>query len=100
GRTRLFFGEVRDPSLLDSSALPRTGFLLNAPLLLNTTLPGAAQTTYVSAASAAGTSILNSLGYSGVTQTEQITGPIGQVIIPGFSPVGVDTEHFPQERAN
>jgi hypothetical protein len=100
GRTRLFFGEVRDPSLLESSALPDQGFLLNAPLLLNLTLPGAAHTTYVSASSPQGMATLNSLGYSGVTQTEQITGPLGQVIIPGFSSIGVDTENFPQERAN
>jgi hypothetical protein len=100
GRTRLFFGEVRDPSMLGSSALPGQGFLLNAPLLLNLTLPGAAHTTYVSASSPQGIATLNSLGYSGVTQTEQITGPIGQIIVPGFSSIGVDTENFPQERAN
>jgi hypothetical protein len=100
GRTKLFFGEVRDPSLLESSALPDQGFLLNAPLLLNLTLPGAAHTTYVSASSPQGMATLNSLGYSGVTQTEQITGPLGQVIIPGFSSIGIDTENFPQERAN
>lgn len=100
GRTKLFFGEVRDPSMLESSALPGQGFLLNAPLRLNLTLPGAAHTTYVSASSPQGATTLNSLGYSGVMQTEQITGPLGLVIIPGFSSIGVDTENFPQERAN
>ena len=99
GRTRLIFGEVRDSANLASAVLPNTSFLLNVPLLLNLTLPGGS-TRYVSASSAVGTATLNSLGYSGVTQTEQITGPLGQVVIPGFSPVGVDAESFPQERAN
>ncbi|HYX71626.1 MAG TPA: Plug domain-containing protein [Nitrososphaera sp.] len=104
GRTRLFFGEARDLALLPSSFLPDTRFLLNAPLLLNVTRPnlnGSLNSPrYVSASSSAGTSLLNSLGYSSITQTEQITGPLGQVIIPGFSPIGVDVYNFPQTRAN
>ncbi|MCU1266316.1 MAG: hypothetical protein JWM21_2634 [Acidobacteria bacterium] len=99
GRTRLFFGEVRDSSNLPSQVFPGTHFLLNAPLLLNLTLPGTSAR-YVSASSPVGTATLNSLGYSGITQTEQITGPLGQVVIPGFSSIGVDAENFPQERAN
>jgi hypothetical protein len=104
GRTRLFFGENRDASLLSSSALPEVPFLLNAPLLLNVTKPNADGTlnapSLVSATGAQGAALLGSLGYQGVTQTEQITGPLGQVFIAGFSPVGVDVENFPQERAN
>jgi hypothetical protein len=104
GRTRLSFGERRDATLLPSSALPGTQFLLNAPLLLNVTRPNADGTlnspAFVSAAGAQGSALLASLGYQGVTQTEQITGPLGQVFVAGFSPIGVDTENFPQERAN
>ncbi len=104
GRTRLRFNEVRDPYLIPSSFLSETPFLLNAPLLLNLTAPDPNgmlnPVSYVSAASPAGASVLNSLGYSSVTQTEQITGPLGQVIMAGFSPLGVDASHFPQSRAN
>ena len=102
GRTKLSFGEVRDPFLLPSSSLPDIPFLLNAPLLLNVTLPnpGLPPPAYISAASLAGQSMLNSLGYSSITQSEQITGPLGQIIIPGFSPLGVDVYNFPQSRHN
>jgi hypothetical protein len=104
GRTQLSFQEARDPNLLPSSTLPGTRFLLNAPLLLNTTVPDPSgrpgPTTYVSASSPEGANILRQLGYNSVTQTEQITGPLGQVMIAGFSPVGVDVYNFPQTRAN
>jgi hypothetical protein len=103
GRTHLSFHEARDPSLLPSAALPGTPFLLNAPLMLNTTTPGTTPnvTNYSSAASSSGTMLLrNILGYPSITQTEQITGPLGQVIIAGFSPVGVDAYNFPQTRRN
>jgi hypothetical protein len=104
GRTRLSFDEVRNSIQLPSSILPDTTLLLNAPLLLNVTAPNLNgtlnPTTYVSAASPQGTALLNSFGYSSVTQAEQITGPLGQVIIPGFSQLGVDVLNFPQSRAN
>jgi hypothetical protein len=118
GRTRLSFGERRDASLLASSALPDVPFLLNAPLMLNVTRPiqtvgGTLNTPcplpsggtmnapcFFSATGTQGAALLSSLGYQGVTQTEQITGPLGQVFIAGFSPAGVDVENFPQERAN
>jgi hypothetical protein len=100
GRTRLFFGDRLDPTQLSSGLFPDRAFLLNAPLLLNLTTPGTAETTYVSAASLQGRAALAALGLAGVTTTEEITGPLGQVIIPGFSPVGVDVDNFPQERAN
>ena len=104
GRTRLSFGERLDASMLPSAALPNTPFLLNAPLVLNLTKPNADGSlntpSLISASSPAGSAVLNSLGYSGVTQTEQITGPLGQVFIGGFSPIGVDVENFPQLRSN
>ena len=100
GRTKLEFKERRNASLAESSLFPDTPFLLNAPLLLNVTAPGG-QPAYISAASPAGSALITSLGYpSFVKQTEQITGPLGQVSIPGFSPLGVDVYHFPQSRAN
>jgi hypothetical protein len=104
GRTKLTFREERDPSLPPSTFFPNVPFLLNAPLLINVTAPRPdgtlTQPAYLSASSAAGASLLTSLGYSGVTSAEQIAGPLGQVVIPGFSPVGVDVYHFPQTRAN
>jgi hypothetical protein len=104
GHTRLSFDERRDGLLLNSSALPSTPFLLNAPLLLNVTRPNSNGTlnppSFFSANGASGSALLASLGYQNVTQTEQITGPLGQVFIAGFSPLGVDVENFPQTRSN
>ena len=99
GRTNLSFPEVRDPFLSPSSLFPGTRFLLNAPLLLNVTSPGG-PAGYVSASSPAGQTLLSALGMGGVTQTEQVTGPLGQVSVAGFSPLGVDVYNFPQWRAN
>ncbi|HKQ80078.1 MAG TPA: Plug domain-containing protein [Blastocatellia bacterium] len=100
GRTRLSFRERRDPFLITSS-LASEPFLLNAPLLLNVTSPApGAPTRYISASSATARTLLNSQGIAPVTQTEQLTGPLGQVIIAGFSPIGVDIFNFPQARAN
>ena len=96
GRTRLNFQEMRDRVFQrDSDALPHTDFLLNAPLILNTTLPAIA-----------GTQFLPNTGpvtYSTdptAPRTESALGPIGQVQIAGFSPVGVDVFNFPQQRVN
>jgi hypothetical protein len=104
GHTRLTFDEVRDPFLSPSFFFPGEKFLLNAPLLLNVTAPRGdgtlRQPAYLSASGAQGAALLDLLGYPGVTHAEQITGPLGQVIIPGFSPLGVDAYHFPQSRAN
>jgi hypothetical protein len=104
GRTRLSFGEVRDPFLSPSSFFPDTPFLLNAPLLLNVTAPNQDgtlnRTSYVSASNPQGAAILGSLGYPHITSAEQIAGALGQVVIPGFSPLGVDVNYFPQSRAN
>ena len=63
-------------------------------------MPGAGAPQYISASSSGGKALLNSLGYGNVTGSEQITGPLGQVNIAGFSPVGVDVFNFPQNRAN
>ena len=104
GNTKLSFAERRDGSMLPSTALPGTPFLLNAPLVLNVTKPNADGSlnapSFVSAAGPAGSALLASLGYQGATQTEQITGPLGQVLVAGFSPIGVDVENFPQTRSN
>jgi hypothetical protein len=96
GRTRLNFQQLRDRVFQrDSDALPTTDFLLNAPLILNTTLPAIA-----------GTQFLPNTGpvtYSTdptAPRTESALGPIGQVHIAGFSPLGVDVFNFPQERVN
>ncbi|HEY3026208.1 MAG TPA: TonB-dependent receptor [Pyrinomonadaceae bacterium] len=91
GRTRLAFEENRDtqflrPSRLASSLRPNERrFLLNAPLFVNDTTPGSTSVLYDS---------FFNFG------TENILGPVGQVEIAGFSPVGVDVFNFPQQRVN
>jgi hypothetical protein len=88
GRTSLGFEEVRDPFLLPAGGnlanSRERAFLLNAPLIYNTTLPGRAPSF----------EIVDGVG------TESITGPIGQVIVSSFSSIGVDVFNFPQGRTN
>src|SRR5437660_929804 len=91
GRTRLVFEEIRDREFLRPSRLAaglrgnESLFLLNAPLRVNDTLPVSAHVLYDS--------------FFNFT-TEDILGPLGQVSIAGFSPVGVDVFNFPQRRVN
>lgn len=99
GRTRLKFDEGRDtdyllPSPICNPAFPLgiqlgcmsnaddTRFLLNARNVFNVTLPGF-PAEYVTGGS-----------------TFNLIGPVGQVDIAGFSPVGVDVFNFPQSRVN
>ena len=91
GRTRLAFDEVRDAALLPPTTLgsglrpEERKFLVNSRLLVNNTLPG-----------------FNSVTYDRLFNltVEDILGPLGQVAIAGFSPVGVDVFNFPQRRVN
>jgi len=92
GRTRLNFEEVRDTEfLIPSDGLPDTAFLLNARAIFNVTLPqnnGQARFTSIPPRG------------SSPVSTENTIGPVGQVIIAGFSPLGVDVYNFPQNRTN
>jgi len=91
GRTSLNFAEVRDTTFqLPSSQLPNVPFLLNAPFIVNNTLPDTPFTPNTGAV------IYNSAGRT----TEDELGPVGQVTIAGFSPLGVDVFNFPQQRVN
>ncbi|HYO99987.1 MAG TPA: TonB-dependent receptor, partial [Pyrinomonadaceae bacterium] len=91
GRTSLNFAEVRDTTYqVLSSRLPNVPFLLNAPFIVNNTLPDTAFTPNTGAVVYAST---------GLT-TEAELGPVGQVSIAGFSPLGVDVFNFPQQRVN
>ncbi|HYP53852.1 MAG TPA: carboxypeptidase-like regulatory domain-containing protein, partial [Pyrinomonadaceae bacterium] len=98
GRTRLDFEELRDTSFLLGSqqSFGDSRFLLNAPVIQNITRGpsnGVANTGDVSLAQLVrpnGTPLT----------TEDVLGPIGQVSIAGFSPVGVDVFNFPQSRVN
>ncbi|MFN2578957.1 MAG: TonB-dependent receptor domain-containing protein [Pyrinomonadaceae bacterium] len=91
GRTRLVFEENRDrqflrPSRLANSLRPNERrFLLNAPLFTNDTTPASRAVLYDS---------FFSFG------TEDILGPVGQIGLAGYSPIGVDVFNFPQERVN
>ncbi len=83
GRTRLDFDEARDP-FLRPTGLRGFPFLLNARKLANATLPGDAETIYLPR----------------LSDTESDTDAIGQVIVSGFSPIGVNVFNFPQSRVN
>ncbi len=107
GRTRLNFEEVRDREFLRPSAFSDPTFgsfgLLNAPLLENFTPPGLVAGRVVANSgdvfySASNPCRLNALPRA--CTTEDQIGPVGQVNIAGFSPVGVDVFNFPQRRVN
>jgi hypothetical protein len=91
GRTRLRFDEVRNHDfLIPSGDSPNTPFLLNAPELFNLTLP-----------SAPGVPNNGPVTFTRPPITvEDEFGAAGQVIIAGFSPIGVDVFNFPQRRIN
>jgi len=95
GRTSLGFQEVRDSFLIPSGKFPLLPFLLNAPLVRNLTLPGLPPTF----SSPSGVDSESSLGVD-KSGNATGTGPIGQVIVSGYSPIGVDVFTFPQTRAN
>jgi hypothetical protein len=81
-------------------------FLMSAPLVYNYTAPklaggqvivGQNVTAYRSFSN------LEEAGFLGlppVNGTEAVTGPIGQVLMSGFSPLGVDVFNFPQQRTD
>ncbi len=91
GRTRLNFQEVRDNNYqIPSQLFPNEPFLLNARLLQNFTVPPAMGVPNAGAVPY----LVNAL------TTEDLLGPVGQVSVAGFSPVGVDVFNFPQRRVN
>ncbi len=94
GHTNLDFKEVRDSNFLLPSRYANTPFLLNAPLIANFTLPAFAG----EGGENKGDVIYRS--DPGFRTVEDVLGPVGQVDIKGFSPVGVDVNYFPQKRAN
>ena len=99
GRTSADFDEIRDSFLVPSDQFPSQPFLLNAPLLLNLSqsfLGFPAQ--FATRASAVGNGYFGGSTPPGAQNTESLTGPVGQVQILGFSPVGADTYYFPQSR--
>lgn len=88
GRTRLRFTERRDPALTPSRLAPGEPFLLNARRLSNLSSPDFP---------------LPFVDYrpsSGTFDVESGLGPVGQVTISPFSPVGLDVYLFPQARVN
>jgi hypothetical protein len=91
GRTRLRFDEVRDRQfLIPSTNFPNIPFLLNVPELMNVTAPlrpGVANN---------GPAIFVR---QPITLEGEI-GSVGQVVVGGFSPLGVDVFNFPQRRVN
>ena len=91
GRTRLRFDEVSEKEfLIPSSGFPEVPFLLNANELLNVTTPAAP-------------GVPNTQPVTYVRQpitVEDEVGPLGQVFVAGFNPIGVDVYNFPQRRVN
>src|SRR5215470_1095988 len=107
GRTRLRFVEMRPcaaPSgvfvnecLTPSARFPNEPFLLNRPEIENLTRPASA------GAANTGPVIYQRVTSGGKqinTEDGAELGPLGQLLIAGFSPLGVDVYNFPQRRVN
>jgi hypothetical protein len=107
GQSSADFNPVRNSFLLPSSlaahaapsAVPDVPYLLNAPLLINTTLSPKSPS-YVAANTNTGITAIESQGLDPATynNSESLTGFLGQEWIAGYSPVGLDVNHFPQRR--
>lgn len=112
GRTRLEFREVRpclandsafsNDCLLPSDRFRNEPFLLNRTSTTNQTLPGGANPVVAAAGVQAQTPITYQRVFfnNSPVHSETDLGPIGQVQIAGFSPLGVDVYNFPQSRVN
>ena len=98
GRTRLKFDEGRDENFLlparrNFNNAEDAQFLLNTRFLSNLTLPGNPIVPYATFGTGqVETALLNPFGAR--------FGPVGQINIAGFSPIGVDVNNFPQKRVN
>lgn len=115
GRTRLAFDPLRDVSLLASQFARadqrNSPFLLNSSRLLNLScfdLAGAPTNLQNLCASLQGVSglprnrfgVYSSGGDRQADTVENNLGPVGQLIVAPFSPVGIDPFLFPQGRVN
>lgn len=103
GRTHLEFGEVRDPFLLPSRRFPNEPFLLNAPLVQNNSRPGQEPLFKVIPDDTENAKLVHIpvlLGNQLLRFENLGIGPMGQVLISGFSPIGVDVFSFPQARTD
>jgi hypothetical protein len=100
GRTHLTFGTVSNPDLLPSERFPTYPFLLNKRLIINGTLGPSSPPTFFTPTSPEGNAIVQAFGNPSRFTTEEVLGPIGEVEVAGFSPVGVDVSNFPQTTAN
>ena len=103
GRTRLKFEELRDDFLQPVTSLGAgqdTRFLLNARIIANQTIPtcpGGQSPCLDTSLTFSPT--VNYVSTGLLTENSPI-GPVGQVIVGGFSPIGVDVFNFPQRRTN
>jgi hypothetical protein len=103
GRTRLSLDEfpngLRGEAALSFQDPLDRQFLLNAPLVYNFTAPlGSNPTTaYRSYESLR---LIGAAGLPPVNGSEALTKPIGQLVMTGFSPLGVDVFNLPQQRTN
>lgn len=92
GRTTLAFDELRDPYQLPS-AYPSMPFLLNTRQVGFEPVEGTDYQTFP------GNTARGFDGYCG-RNFSWCTGPLGQAIVSGYSPIGADVRSFPQSRAS
>src|SRR5262249_19192317 len=90
-----------DPFLWPSSLGLDKQFLLNVPVLANVSSPGGDHAYLKLCTDAINRLTSCTAGAIGKeVDTESILGVTGQVIVSGYSPIGVDVYNFPQGRTN
>lgn len=100
GRTRLNFLQRPNVDFLSPSVIfLNSSFLLNAPFIYNNTLPSNTFVDYRRSTTRFTELGFPVSGFLGAIEGGAL-GPVGQVIIAGYSPVGVDVFNFPQSRIN
>lgn len=103
GRTQLRFKEVPDPNLPKptSSEFSDVQFLLNANILRNVSRVGfMPRFVNLTPNDAPFPNCFKQHPQSAIITTQDCIGPLGQLVVSGYSPVGVDVFSFPQSRVN
>lgn len=110
GRTRLRFNEVRpclatdaafsNDCVLPSDLFPNQPFLINRTSIENRTVPVGSTPSLSPDQQRDNSVVYRRLIFNRPIHTEDDLGPLGQISIAGFSPLGVDVNNFPQTRVN
>ncbi|HWI16498.1 MAG TPA: hypothetical protein VNT81_02035, partial [Vicinamibacterales bacterium] len=96
GRTATSFDDLPSGRLPATGLFPNERMLLNAPMLLNLSTREDGPLLASALSRPGRDSYLNAIPRAG--ESERFLGAIGELRIAGYSPIGVDSYRFPQQR--